>query len=61
MLRSAYPATITAFRTIATGRHLSYPIDTPMSNLLVTLLQNVGVEIDEFGDSTGALDFGSNA
>jgi hypothetical protein len=46
---------------IATGRHLSYPIDTPMSNLLVTLLQNVGVEIDEFGDSTGALDFGSNA
>ena len=41
---------------IETGRHLVYSQDTPMCNLLVTLLNHVGVEIDSFGDSTGALD-----
>ena len=39
-----------------TGRHIAYEMDTPMSNFLVTMLQNVGVEIDRFGDSTGPLD-----
>jgi len=40
---------------IKTGRHLQYPLDTPMSNLLLTMLDTVGVRIDKLGDSTGRL------
>jgi hypothetical protein len=36
------------------GRHVKLP-ETPMSNLLVTLLNKVGVPIERLGDSTGAL------
>ena len=46
---------------IATGRHLAYPLDTPMCNLLVTVLNHVGVETTELGDSTGPLDLGTPA
>jgi hypothetical protein len=35
------------------GRHVRYPTDTPMTNLLLTLLDKVGVRADELGDSTG--------
>jgi ABC-type polysaccharide transport system permease subunit len=38
------------------GRHLPYPIDTPMSNLLVSMLDKVGVSVERLGDSTGRLD-----
>ena len=38
-----------------TGRHLAYPENTPMANLLVTILDKVGVRIDKLGDSTGLL------
>ena len=38
-----------------TGQHVAYPADTPMSNLLLTILDNVGVHIDSLGDSTGRL------
>ena len=38
-----------------TGYHLAYKTDTPMSNLLVTILDNVGVPIEKVGDSTGHL------
>lgn len=38
-----------------TGRHLHYPQDTPMSNLLVTILDKVGAPVDKIGDSTAAL------
>ena len=38
-----------------TGRHLAYPENTPMTNLLVTLLDKAGVRIDKLGDSTGPL------
>jgi hypothetical protein len=38
-----------------TGRHIAYPLDTPMSNLLVTILDRAGVHIDRIGDSTGPL------
>lgn len=38
-----------------TGQHLSYPENTPMSNLLVTILDKSGVPIDKIGDSTGQL------
>jgi Protein of unknown function (DUF1552) len=41
---------------IPTGRHLAYPLDTPMCNLLVTILNHVDVETAELGDSTGPLD-----
>ena len=35
-----------------TGRHEAYPLDTPMSNLLLTILLKSGVQIDKIGDST---------
>ena len=38
------------------GRHLQYPIDTPVANLLLSMLDKVGVEVEQFGDSTGRLD-----
>jgi hypothetical protein len=40
---------------VRTGRHLGYPLDTPMANLLLTVLDTVGVRIDTLGDSTGRL------
>jgi hypothetical protein len=41
--------------TFPTGRHVRYPLDTPMSNLLLTILDGVGVRLDTLGDSTGRL------
>jgi hypothetical protein len=38
---------------LKTGRHLAYPENTPMSNLLMTILDKVGVHPEKFGDSTG--------
>jgi hypothetical protein len=38
-----------------TGEHLVYPDGTPMTNLLLTLLDRVGVRVDAIGDSTGRL------
>jgi hypothetical protein len=37
------------------GRHLVAPKDTHMSNLLVALLDKVGVPLDKLGDSTGVI------
>ncbi len=37
------------------GRHLSYPENTPMSNLLVSILNKAGVDQQSVGDSTGPL------
>jgi hypothetical protein len=39
-----------------TGRHIAYPDDTPMANLLLTVLDKVGVHLDKIGDSTGRLE-----
>lgn len=39
-----------------TGRHLAYKLDTPMSNLLVTILTRAGADCEQIGDSTGPLD-----
>ena len=39
------------------GRHLQYP-ETPMTNLLVTMLDKAGVPVETLGDSTGRLDAG---
>jgi hypothetical protein len=38
-----------------TGYHLDHKPDTPMANLLVTMLNAVGVPIAKLGDSTGQL------
>jgi hypothetical protein len=38
-----------------TGNHYAYPEDTPMANLLVTILDKVGVRVAKLGDSTGHL------
>jgi hypothetical protein len=40
---------------LKSGQHLAYPKDTPMANLLLTLLDKAGVRIDKMGDSTGLL------
>ena len=37
------------------GRHLRYPDHTPMTNLLVTMLDKAGVKQETLGDSTGLL------
>jgi Protein of unknown function (DUF1552) len=41
---------------LKTGRHLAYPDNTPMANLLVTLLDRAGVQVEKFGDSSGKLE-----
>jgi hypothetical protein len=37
------------------GRHVKNPEDTPMANLLLTMLQRAGVRQESVGDSTGVL------
>ena len=37
------------------GRHLMYPKDTPMNNLLVSMLGKAGLPAEHFGDSSGRL------
>ena len=37
------------------GRHLRFPKDTPMNNLHLSLLEKVGVPVEELGDATGRL------
>lgn len=43
------------------GRHVGYRNDTPVANLWVTMLEKMGVPVETFGDSTGRLDYLSNA
>ena len=43
------------------GRHLAYPEDTPMANLLLTILDKAGVPAEKLGDSTGLLNTGTLA
>jgi hypothetical protein len=37
------------------GRHLRYPENTPLNNLLLSMLDKSGVRTDSLGDSTGEL------
>ena len=46
----------TASGRLKGGRHLRFPKDTHMSNLLLAMLNKLGARIDTFGDSTGALE-----
>jgi hypothetical protein len=38
------------------GRHMTYAPHTPMSNLLLTVLDKLGIQADKHGDSTGKLE-----
>ncbi len=42
--------------TIQTGRHISYPRETPMNNLFLSMLDRVGANVEELGDSSGRLE-----
>jgi hypothetical protein len=37
------------------GRHFKYPLDTPLANLHLTVLDKLGVPLDRLGHSTGRL------
>lgn len=41
---------------IVTGRHLKYPKETPLTNLYVSLLNQMGIPDRSFSDSTGPLE-----
>ena len=38
------------------GNHLRYTKDTPLTNLFLTMLDKMGVQVEKFGDSTGKLE-----
>jgi hypothetical protein len=38
------------------GRHIQYKYNTPMTNLYLTLLEQMGVQPEKIGDSTGKVD-----
>jgi hypothetical protein len=42
--------------TIAQGRHIQYPKETPMTNLFMSMLDRAGAKVDRIGDSKGLLD-----
>jgi hypothetical protein len=35
------------------GRHVRYPKETPLNNLLLTMMDHAGVRVEKLGDSTG--------
>jgi hypothetical protein len=41
--------------TFKTGRHLQYKLDTPMANLLLTIMDSAGIHLEKFGDSNGRI------
>lgn len=40
---------------VAPGRHIRYSKDTPMANLFLSMMDNMGAPAERFGDSTGKL------
>ena len=38
------------------GRHLAFPENTPISNLLLAMLHKIGAPVDSIGDSTELLE-----
>jgi Protein of unknown function (DUF1552) len=40
---------------VKTGRHLTYPSNTPLNNLYLSMLDRVGAPVDSLGDSKGRL------
>lgn len=41
--------------SLKTGRHIRYPIETPVNNLWLAMLNRMGVPTESLGDSTGIL------
>jgi hypothetical protein len=41
------------WKTVKGGQHLKYPDQTPLANMLLTVLDRAGVPLDRFGDSSG--------
>jgi hypothetical protein len=39
------------------GRHIRYPKETPMTNLLLTMLDKAGIPAERLGDSTGKVEY----
>jgi hypothetical protein len=52
------PVVVVGGRALAIkgNRHLTNPKGTPLANLMMTLLDKFGVNVERFGDSTGELD-----
>ena len=43
--------------TIKTGRHVRFPREeTPLTNLCLSMLDRMGVHVEQLGDSTGKLE-----
>ena len=40
---------------LKTGRHLTFPSNTPLTNLFLSMLDTMGVPAESLGDSTGKL------
>ena len=41
--------------TLKGGNHIQFTKNTPISNLYLTLIDKMGIQVDKFGDSTGKL------
>ena len=50
------PVLLVGGRGFKMGRHVKYPVDTPMTNLYLTVLDKVGVRPETIGDSTGRIE-----
>jgi len=42
--------------TVKTGRRVVYRRETPMCNLFLSMMDRMGVHMENFGDSTGKLE-----
>ena len=51
--RSCLPAVVG--QSIRTGRHVSYPANTPLNNLWLSMLDRMSSSVESLGDSTGRL------
>jgi hypothetical protein len=47
--------------SLAGNRHIATTMGTPLSNLLLSVVNTAGVPAESFGDSTGAVDLGGGA
>jgi hypothetical protein len=55
-MHNHYPlptALVGGWKTVKGGQHLKYPEQTPLSNMLLTVLDRAGVPLDHLGDSSG--------
>jgi Protein of unknown function (DUF1552) len=46
-------ALVGGWKSVKGGQHLKYTDQTPLSNMLLTVLERAGVPLDKIGDSTG--------